>query len=195
MPAQSCAQCGIPFEAPRSDARFCSSACRQLAYRIRRDGVTPPVTDSTAVTAPVTVIDWDSLPAKAKDREAVMRRVIRKELEKEFRTRQLAEFDQYRAQCDANVAAYKAAYDAQNQKFRALRDEVRRRYQEGIEVQRAKGLITPDDYNVIRSCLHPDSRASVTDEKLAAAFRLFNDSRIKTLLVKESAPVKRRKTR
>ena len=66
-----------------------------------------------------------------------------------------------------------------------MRDDERRRYQEGIEVYRAKGLITLDEYNVIRSCLHPDSRASVSDKKLAAAFRLFNDSRIKTLLVKK----------
>jgi hypothetical protein len=91
----------------------------------------------------------------------------------------------YRAECDANVAAYKAQLDARAQRERAMRDEERRLYKQGIEVQRAKGLITPDEYNIIRSCLHPDSRMSVTDAKLETAFRVFNDSRVKTLLVKE----------
>jgi hypothetical protein len=96
-----------------------------------------------------------------------------------------AKFDQYKAQCDDNVAAFKAKLESEAQQARALRDDERRRYQEGIEVYRAKGLITPSDYTTILSCLHPDSRNSVSDEKLAAAFRLFNDSRLKTLLVKE----------
>jgi hypothetical protein len=96
-----------------------------------------------------------------------------------------AKFDQYKAQCDANVAAFKAKLESEAQQARALRDDERRRYQEGIEVYRAKGLITPSDYTTILSCLHPDSRNSVSDEKLAAAFRLFNDSRLQTLLVKK----------
>ncbi len=32
----SCVECGKNFEAARSDARFCSSACRQKAYRARK---------------------------------------------------------------------------------------------------------------------------------------------------------------
>jgi hypothetical protein len=147
-------------------------------------------------------IDWASLPGTVAQKMEAARRRIRRELEAE----KLAELDQYRAQCDADVAAYKAkldsdfaahkaAYDAQNARFNAMRDDERRRYQQTIDASRAKGLITPDDYNTIRSCLHPDSRASVTDKKLATAFRLFNDSRIKTLLVKESPTVHRtRKT-
>ena len=31
-----CALCDEPFEASRSDARFCSSKCRQRAYRLHR---------------------------------------------------------------------------------------------------------------------------------------------------------------
>jgi hypothetical protein len=203
----SCAQCGKPLDG-RPDARYCSPACRQQAYRDRRRGVTQPpvtapvtppvtapVTAPISVTPPVTAIDWDSLPPKAKEREAVMRRVIRKELEKEFR----AEAAQYRAQCDANFATHKKKLDADfatrkaqlafaAQQGRAERDQERRYYQAVIEAQRAKGLITLDDYNTIRSCLHPDSRMSATDEKLATAFRLFNDDpRIKILLVKEKS--------
>ena len=154
------------------------------------DGSSPAKAEDKAEA---TVIDWDSLPPKAKDREAVMRRVIRKELEKEYRTRLLAETDQYRAECDTNVAAYKAKLESEAQQERAMRDEERRRYKEGIEVYRAKGLITPGDFNLIRSCLHPDTRAGggVSEEMLKNAFQLFNDSRIKTLLVKEE-PRKRR---
>lgn len=36
-----------------------------------------------------------------------------------------------------------------------------------------KGIISKATYNLIWSCLHPDSRGSVTDEKLARAFREF----------------------
>ncbi|WP_407687229.1 hypothetical protein [Mycobacterium sp. HUMS_1102779] len=79
--------------------------------------------------------------------------------------------DQYRAECDANVAAHKAKLDADFAAHRA-------------KLTAAKGLITPDEYNVIRSCLHPDSRASASDRKLARAFRVFNAPLIKALLVK-----------
>jgi hypothetical protein len=34
-PSRPCAECGEPFEAKRGDARYCSSACRQKAYRKR----------------------------------------------------------------------------------------------------------------------------------------------------------------
>jgi len=34
-----CGQCGGQFTAPRADARYCSDACRQLAYRQRRAGL------------------------------------------------------------------------------------------------------------------------------------------------------------
>jgi hypothetical protein len=33
---RTCAECQAPFEPPRSDARYCSSACRQRAYRRRQ---------------------------------------------------------------------------------------------------------------------------------------------------------------
>lgn len=138
-----------------------------------------------AAVAETVPIDWSTIPGNQRDKLERAKASIRKELEREFRTRLVAELDQHRAKLDEDWAAYKAKMDAQNQRERAARDEERRTYKRGIEVQRAKGLITPDDYNTIRSCLHPDSRASVTDEKLAAAFRLFNDSRIKILLVKE----------
>jgi hypothetical protein len=36
----TCEHCGTVFTPPRSDGRYCSPACRQKAYRRRKDGVT-----------------------------------------------------------------------------------------------------------------------------------------------------------
>ena len=33
---KECDVCGKAFTAPRSDTKFCSSACKQKAYRLRR---------------------------------------------------------------------------------------------------------------------------------------------------------------
>jgi hypothetical protein len=154
-----------------------------------------------AAKAEVVTIDWSSAPLTAAKKIEAARRQIRRELERELRT----QAEQYRAQCDVNVAAYKAKLDADLAAHKAeldrqatvmnmMRDEERRVYKLGIEVARAKGLITPDEYNVIRACLHPDSRASATDKKLARAFDVFNDQRIRTLLVKEGPPPTPRKT-
>jgi hypothetical protein len=142
-------------------------------------------TDDIIELAETTPIDWNTIPGNQRDKLERAKAFIRKQFEKEYRTRLLAEADQYRAECDANVAAYKAQLDARATAERARRDEEREIYKLGINVARAKGLITPDDYNVIRSCLHPDSRASASEAKLAKAFRLFNDPKVKILLVKE----------
>jgi hypothetical protein len=198
---RNCEYCGEPFEptpgAMAATQRFCCTKHRIYASRARRADIAdrvhewnrkhgrqtatdkPKPQPASSTTEPDDPpIDWASLPGTVAQKMEAARRRIRRELEAE----KLAEFDQYRAQCDANVAAYKAKLDAAAQRERAMRDDERRRYQERIEVYR---LITPDEYNTIRSCLHPDSRASASDKKLATAFRLFNDSRIKTLLVKE----------
>jgi hypothetical protein len=47
-----CEQCGATFDPPRSDARTCSPACRQKAYRARRRAVTDErcEPDQTAAT-------------------------------------------------------------------------------------------------------------------------------------------------
>lgn len=130
-------------------------------------------------------VAWDTIPHTSQVKLEQAKRGIRRELEREFRTRLMAAQDQYRAECDANVAAYKAQLDSTARALNMMRDDERRRLQMSIDVYKAKGLITSAEYDLIRSCLHPDSRLSVSDEKLAKAFRLFNDERIKTLLVKE----------
>src|SRR5262245_51074095 len=39
---------------------------------------------------------------------------------------------------------------------------------------RESGILAHGQFKLIRSCLHPDSRNSASDEKLAKAFRIFN---------------------
>ena len=128
-------------------------------------------------------VDYNTMPGTAVQKMERIERRLRKELRKEFETRLLAQTDQYRAQCDENVAAYKAELDRRAQVERTMRDEERRVYKQGIEVARAKGLITPDDWTLIVRCLHPDNSAS--EQARTKAFRVFNDPKIKTLLVKE----------
>lgn len=50
-----------------------------------------------------------------------------------------------------------------------------------IDVARRKGIMSGAEFRTIWSCLHPDSRISVTTEKLAEAFRIFE--RLKMMLL------------
>lgn len=47
------------------------------------------------------------------------------------------------------------------------------------------GVFTRSEYDLIRSCLHPDSRSSASDDKLAIAFQVFNDADIMLMSEKE----------
>jgi hypothetical protein len=58
-----CQTCNSSFVAKRSDAKFCSSACRQKGYRIRasvskRNGVSVTTSSVSVTEPPVTVTDW-----------------------------------------------------------------------------------------------------------------------------------------
>src|SRR4051812_33572951 len=53
----SCAQCEEPFEPSRSDARFCSPACRQRAYRARQRGPTAPELDGERAASKQRLVD------------------------------------------------------------------------------------------------------------------------------------------
>lgn len=106
------------------------------------------------------VIDWESLPPKVREREAVMRRVIRKEVEKEWKP----EMDRLvQIRVEMQLATYLA-------KGRAMEREAER------VLRTRDGIFAKADYDLIRSCLHPDSRLSVSEEKLATAFRLFSEA-------------------
>jgi hypothetical protein len=163
MATATCAGCGTSFMAVRSTAAYCSPACRQRAYRERRNP-TPYRNDAPVTVSPVpgtddtntTVIDWDSLPPKAKDREAVLRRVIRREIEAEFEPR-VQETVQKRLGVSID-------------RMEQMRADARR------VLDSRNGFVTRAEYDLIRSCLHPDSRLSVSDNKLAKAFRVFNEA-------------------
>ncbi|MCH9732273.1 MAG: hypothetical protein K0U84_21830 [Actinomycetia bacterium] len=192
----TCSDCGQTFTAVRADGAYCSSACRQRAYRKRKQ---PKATrNSRAVTAKSAADGISSLVSRfgsdrfeqalgdlgySRNAEAVT----------DWDTRLAAEAKQWHAKADKDVAAYKAKLKAEAERERQTRDAERERYREAVKVYRAKGLIEAADYDTIRSCLHPDSRASASDTKLAKAFRIFSDSKIKTLLVKE--PPKPRRTK
>jgi ParB-like chromosome segregation protein Spo0J len=135
--------------------------------------------------AAAALVDWDTIPGTQRQKFERAVAAEQRRLEKSLRAQMLAALDQYRAELDEGLSKYKGQLDAQNERLRITRDEEVQRAQQTIDVYRARGLITPADYDLIRACLHPDSRLSVSDDRLAAAFRVFNDPRIKTLLVKE----------
>ena len=114
-------------------------------------------------------IGWDTVPDPAKEK---IERVVRQ------RERQLeAEFEQ---RVDAEVKArMEPAWAVANKTYADARNVLEHR----------KGLFTRADYDLIRSCLHPDSRLSVTAEKLAQAFRVFNEATI-SLLSEKDYPTK-----
>ena len=48
----TCAACGLSFKPPRSDARFCSAACKQSAYRERVKNPRSASTPTTSARTP-----------------------------------------------------------------------------------------------------------------------------------------------
>ena len=130
-------------------------------------------------------VDYATMPGTAAEKLDRAKRSAIKELEREYRTRLMAEVDQIKAQLKDDVKAYKAKLDAKAEEQKAERNAAYERYQTAVAAYRAKGLIPVDKYKLVLSCLHPDSRNSVSNEKLAEAFRVFNDPKIKALLIKE----------
>lgn len=108
--------------------------------------------------ADAVVIDWDSIPATAQRKLETARRQIRRELE--------AEFEPLVQKTVQERLKFGAKQMAQ------LEKESRR------VLDSRKGVFTRAEFDTIRSCLHPDSRLSVSDEKLAKAFRTFNEAEI-----------------
>jgi hypothetical protein len=103
-------------------------------------------------------IDWASLPGTAQQKLETMRRQVRKELELEFEPRVQAEVQN-------RVKFARKRIDQMELESRRVLDA-------------RKGILSRANYDLIRSSLHPDSRLSITDEKLAEAFRIFNEAEI-----------------
>lgn len=51
-----------------------------------------------------------------------------------------------------------------------------------------RGVMTKAEYNTIVACLHPDSRLSVSDEKLADAFRILRSKAVPLLPGETTSP-------
>ena len=188
-PAQSKSKVSAPTANPKRDEMVERAEQGKSVNQIAKETGVPRDTvrrelEREAIEREAAPVDWDTIPGNQAEKLAAAKRSSRKELEREFRTRLLAEVDQYKAQTDRDLADYKAKLNAEAEIERAARNAERERYKIGLASIRAKGVIALSDYKLIRSCLHPDSRESVSDEKLAAAFRIFNDPKIEMLLVK-----------
>ena len=105
-------------------------------------------------------VDVRALSKTAQDKLAAAIRQYRRKLDGEYEQRRIAEV---RAHIE------RITPDLQAQKSKAI--ETERFYREWLEKQKKKMSI--EDFRLISSCLHPDSRASVSEEKLTRAFQLF----------------------
>ena len=57
-----------------------------------------------------------------------------------------------------------------------------------VVLARRRGIMRKPDYDTVLTCIHPDSRNSASDEKLAKAFRIWTN--IKPLVLDETqAPI------
>ncbi len=129
---------------------------RQVRHIVEREHI------EQAAKADATTINLETLPGTMKDKAEKMRSQIRRELEAEF---------------DARVR--EATQEAVAQRVEKIILETEWTSANARRVLDARqGIFTRADYDTIRSCLHPDSRLSVSDEKLAQAFRLFNEAAI-----------------
>jgi hypothetical protein len=144
--------------------RFCCTNHRVYAGRANADKPKKPTAAAapSAHAAPVTEapIDWASLSGTAAQKIEAARRRIRRELEAEFEPRVQAEVER----------RIGGAFD----RAREMYDSIER-----FESTERRGVITEAEYKLIRSCLHPDSRNSASEEKFNKAFRVFNEAKIK----------------
>lgn len=129
---------------------------RQVRHIVEREHTEQAVRDEVKDQA--VVIDWDSLPGPVAQKIDRARRQIRRELEAEFEPRV--------------QAGVQERLSFSTKRMEQLAKESR------LVLDARKGILSRANYDLIRSSLHPDSRLSITDEKLAEAFRMFNELEI-----------------
>jgi DNA-binding CsgD family transcriptional regulator len=110
-------------------------------------------------------INWETLPGSMKDKLEVMRRQVQRKLEAEFEAAVIAE--------------------VQGRMEYAIKAVERRERDANRVIEGRKGIFTATQYRVIRACLHPDGRESVSPERLSEAFRLFNEADVLLMNNKE----------
>lgn len=75
-----CTICDTEFEASRSDARFCSAACRKKASRLTADTVEPVASSEPTAVTSVWTADAEPAEAESSDGTRVKRECKRSEL-------------------------------------------------------------------------------------------------------------------
>jgi hypothetical protein len=131
---------------------------------------------------PDVTIDVSKLPTSSQKQVEIAIRQERRKLESELKAHVATE--------NLRIAKMISEFELR------VETEIERRVQERIiplwENNRAylkkmrdahRGLMTKQEYNLITSCLHPDSRASVSPDRLAEAFRLWKDKEVPLLPV------------
>lgn len=163
--ASTCAECGTQLTA-RADAAYCSNACRQQAYRNRK------------------LVDWEATIARLKVNPKPNRNATAVMAKAEDTIRRLRERIK---ELEALEAQFEPRVQAEVQRILRAEseymDRLRAKYQRVLATRNS--ILTRADYDLIRSCLHPDSRASASDQKLANAFRVFNEADILLLNEKD----------
>jgi transposase len=118
-------------------------------------------------------IDPATLSASARQKFDAAIRQHQRKLDAEladFRAQLVTEFDRFKVDWLRTMNAKQAEYDA--------------------VISARKGVMTRKTFDAIRRCLHPDSRQSVSDDRLAEAFRLFGRLELK-LLPESDFPTRR----
>jgi hypothetical protein len=99
---------------------------------------------------------------------------------------------QHKRNGDAELAEQRAQLVAEFDQLRIdwLRKFNERQAEYDAVISARKGVMTRKTFDAIRRCLHPDSRDSVSSERLAEAFRLFSKLELK-LLPESDFPTRR----
>jgi transposase len=99
---------------------------------------------------------------------------------------------QHKRKLDAELAEQRAQLVTEFDRIKIdwLRTFNERQAEYDAVILARKGVMTRKTFDAIRRCLHPDSRQSVSDERLAEAFRLFGKLELK-LLPESDFPTRR----
>lgn len=110
-------------------------------------------------------LDPSTLPKSAQERLEAFKRTYQKQLDNAFEARVLAGIKE---RIDEMVLPF---YSEKEELYDAV-------------VKAYKGLMPREDYRKVLACLHPDSRRSVSDERLAEAFGIIK--KLEKLLVSDA---------
>jgi hypothetical protein len=99
-------------------------------------------------------------------------RVAKERLERQLRAEHAARLRGVDEEVRLRVVAEGKDYLARIKEREAEANKTKKLYREWFN--QGKKVLTIDEFNLVRSCLHPDTRKSLTPEKLESAFVVFN---------------------